>query len=144
MLSLKANGEVFYDSEQVNIKLCFPETHPEKYISLVNSAGDEVHFIEDLKDYSDKEKNIVKSILDQSTRKMMVLDVLNIEEEIELRVFHVLTDSGKTIFYTKLEDWPHHMKDGSYLIRDIHGDDYSISTDKLSQKARNLIGPLLF
>jgi len=144
MLDLKANGEIFYNSEQVNVKLCFPETHPEKYISLVNASGDEVHFIEDLKSYSDKEKNIVKSILERSTRRMIVLDVLEIVEEIEIRVFHVLTDSGKTIFYTKLEDWPHHMKDRSFLIRDIHGDDYSIFTDKLSAKALNLIGPLLF
>jgi len=144
MITTKANGEIFYKEEKVSIKPCFPEAHPEKYISLINSAGKELHFIEDLKNYNKDEATIIVNALSQSSKRMLIKEIKQIEEEIELRVFHIATESGRTVFYTRLEDWPKATKDGKFTIRDIHGDDYLLDCKILTQREIKQVAPLLF
>jgi len=55
-----------------------------------------------------------------------VTAVLDIEEEIEVRVWNVETRQGARAFQTHLDDWPRETPGGGLLIRDVAGDLYHV------------------
>lgn len=123
---------------EVTIKQCFPWSEPMEFLSLRDEKENEVFLIENLKDLDVLTRLTVEEYLKAAEFVMKVEKVLHIEEDVELREYTVLTEQGKRIFHTKLEDWPEFLPDGSILIEDLAGDIFKIENvnllDPVSQK----------
>ena len=52
--------------------------------------------------------------------------MLAIEDEIEIRTFHVRTRQGPRRFQTLRDEWPRPMPGGGILLRDVAGDLYLV------------------
>ena len=69
-----------------------------------------------------------------------VTQVLEVEEEVEIRHWRVITRQGPRSFQTRLDDWPRSLPDGSVLIRDVAGDLYHIANpNALDRQSRELL-----
>lgn len=123
---------------QVKIKQCFPWSEPNEFLSLRDEKENEVFLIEKLEDLDVVTRLTIEEYLKTAEFVMKVEKVLHIEEDVELREYTVLTEQGKRIFHTKLEDWPEFLPDGSILIEDLAGDIFKIENleylDPISQK----------
>jgi hypothetical protein len=53
--------------------------------------------------------------------------VLEIEEEVEIRHWRVMTRQGERRFQTRLDAWPRDLPGGGLLIRDLAGDLYRLA-----------------
>ena len=61
-----------------------------------------------------------------------------VEDEIEIRTFHVRTRQGKRRFQTLRDEWPRELPGGALLLRDVAGDLYVVrdpeNLDRASQR----------
>ena len=143
-LMIKENNQLYFIKEkeeiEVNVKRCFPRSYHYKYLSLRNKKDEEVYLIEDMNKLNSTSKNALERILNFLDFKLNITDVISIEEEIELRNYHVLTNSGERKIQTKLEDWPIKLPDGSVLIQDLCGDSFIVSSLKeLTKSSQKLL-----
>jgi len=128
------NGE-----KEVFIKQSFPLSHPGEFLSLRDSEDNEILMVESLN--SDVSPDVKALLLEELLKSQFVLnikEIVNIQEDVELRRFHVLTEQGSRHFQTKLEDWPEILSGETILIEDLCGDLFHIDNwkklDKESQK----------
>ena len=69
-----------------------------------------------------------------------VTQVLEIEEEVEIRRWRVETEQGPRTFQTRLDDWPRTLPHGGLLIRDLAGDLYHLAAPgQLDRHSRELL-----
>ena len=131
------NGEV-----EVQVKQCFPWKHPQEYISLRNQDDKEVYLINNLLDLPTPYQKLIAKQLQQSMFVLDVVKIFSIEEDVELRRFHCLTEQGERTFQTKLEDWPEVINNNEILIEDLAGDLFRIHNwMMLDKKSRSFLSP---
>ena len=122
----------------VNIFCCFPWSAPGDYISLRDDNEEEVAFVSHLADIEKQSRKVLESALEKSGFVMEITSIKNIDEDFEIRNWHVVTRQGVRKFQTKLDEWPYEAPGGGLLIKDLAGDLYfiadSIEMDKNSKK----------
>jgi hypothetical protein len=131
----KENGLLFvnYGNQQieVHIKQCFPWSTPGEFLSLRDKDDNEVCLIENLSELDSDTQKLIRQELSFSQFVLKIERVEKVEEDVELRQFHVLTNQGSRVFQTKLEDWPEVLENGVVLIEDLSGDIFRIEDWRL-------------
>lgn len=144
MFKLNANYELlFTDLENqeklVSIKQCFPRTHAQKYLSVVDRDGSEQLLIEDLRELSNSDRKIIEQYLKFKNFRFGIQQILEVKEEFGVRTFKVETDKGKRTFQMPLQDWPIKSETGQVVFEDINADIYVIENlaglDNATKKA---------
>lgn len=133
---------VMVDDELVAVELrqCFPWSQPTRYLSLWGGGGNderEVALVENPAHLSAESRRALEHALATAGFVLQVIRVLSIDEEVEIRHWHVITRQGARSFQTHLDEWPRALPDGALLIRDVAGDLYRLppkhELDKKSQ-----------
>lgn len=129
---------------ELHIKQCFPWSNPGKFLSLRDKDDNEIILIEDLDDCSLDIKKLIEEELKFSQFILTIESIEDIEEDVELRRYNVMTTQGPRIFQTKLEDWPELLSNGEILIEDLSGDIFKIEDiSKLKNEDREKIEPYI-
>ncbi len=118
----------------VEIKACFPNSHPNKYLSVRNDKGVELALIEKLEDLSVEARSIVHDYLKFKSFVFEIIGIYKIEEDFGLRSFEVKTKSGDRCFQMALDDWPEVNSRGNIHLEDLHGEQYSIENLEFGAK----------
>jgi hypothetical protein len=124
----------------VHVQRCFPWSEPGQFISLRDDDGEEFALVADLAELDESARAVLQEVLAEAGFIFDVESVLELEEEVELRNWQVLTNQGARQFQTRLDDWPRKLPDGGLLIRDVTGDFYRVADPaKLDRKSRALL-----
>jgi hypothetical protein len=143
VLNKKSNLGLYLEADgihtEVNIKKCFPWSRPQEFWSLCDNDGKELHLVEDIDKLENANRTILLSYLSEMDFIFKITKVAKVEEEVELRIYHLETEQGFRKVFTKLEDWPEQLPNGRVMIQDLSGDLFSLhclaELDKDSQKA---------
>lgn len=123
------------DSRPVRVVRLFPWSAPDGLVSLRDENDDEVALIN-----AAESRGVLESALLDAGFVFEVLGVLEIEEEVEIRHWRVVTRQGERTFQTRLDDWPLELPSGGLLIRDVAGDLYRLSDlGELDRRSRELL-----
>ncbi len=128
------------DGKKVRVKPIsnFPWSHPDSFISICNSEGDELLQIENLDLLDGDSKTAVEEALKNVRFILEIKKIISVSEESDLRVWQVKTQIGPRKIVTKLDAWPTALNDDRVLVTDISGDLYEVrnieSMDKRSQQ----------
>jgi hypothetical protein len=124
----------------VHVRRCFPWSEPGRFISLRDDDGEEFALVADVNELDDAARLVLEAALAEAGFVFDVTRVIELEEEVELRDWRVLTKQGARRFQTRLDDWPRKLPDGGLLIRDVTGDFYRVSDpSQLDRESRSLI-----
>lgn len=130
------------DGEPVAVRLrqCFPWSEPGCHLSLRNEDDDEIALVEDPAGLDPESRRSLEGALAEAGFVLDVVQVVNVEEEVEIRQWTVETRHGRRTFQTHLDDWPRVLPKGGLLIRDVAGDLYRLEApDKMDAKSRELL-----
>lgn len=111
-------------NREVFVRRLFPETHPDSYLSLTDAEGKEIALVQSARQLDESSQRALGEYLDFMDRGIQVRRVEKIEEESELRVYHVLTHVGPRSFVTKNDEWPRGRAQGGFQVVDLYGDLY--------------------
>jgi hypothetical protein len=111
----------------VRLRLCFPWSEPNRYVSLRNDEDDEIAFVESPSVLAPPSRHALHQALAEAGFVLDVERVIEVHEEVEIRNWVVETAQGRRTFQTHLDDWPRTLPAGGLLIRDVAGDLYRIS-----------------
>lgn len=110
----------------VRVRRCFPWTHPRGWISLCDTEGAEALLLPDLSVLSPDSAAALSDELNLIDRTFVITRIHACTKEIELRCWEVDTEQGPRMFQTELDEWPRCFGHGGVLIRDLHGDLYTV------------------
>jgi Domain of unknown function (DUF1854) len=128
------------EARQVHVRRCFPWSEPTRWVSLRDEDGNEFALVKDFDDLDGSSRVALEETLVESGFVMKVEQVLDLDEEIEIRTWKVRTEQGERSFQTKLDDWPREVPGGGLIIRDVAGDLYHVAApENLDRKSRNLL-----
>lgn len=142
-------GEIVLNKQgkEITVKLvkCFPWSHPEGMIAMVDRDGATHEIIDEIDNLRIDERLIVQQYFDILGDIPRVESILEIEEEREFRHFEVMTQFGALKFQTELDSWPLPCPDGDgWYISDINGDLYRFaSLSKLDSESRDKLSFLV-
>ena len=126
------------------VRRCFPWTSPARFVSLRDSDEEEVALVRDLDELEPDSRRALEVSLAEAGFLLEIEGVLAIEDEIEIRTFHVRTRQGPRRFQTLRDEWPRPMPDGGILLRDVAGDLYLVRDPaQLDRTSRAHLWPLL-
>jgi len=124
----------------VSVRRCFPWTEPTRHLSLRDADEEEFAFVRDPADLDPRSRAALERALAVAGFVFEVTQVLEIEEEVEIRRWRVETRQGPRAFQTRLDDWPRTLPHGGLLIRDLAGDLYHLATpEQLDRESRELL-----
>ena len=124
----------------VTVRPCFPWSESQRWISLRNDEHEEVALVKDPAELDAGSRSALEQALAEAGFLLEMTRVLEVEEEVEIRHWRVLTRQGPRTFQTRLDDWPRSLPDGGFLIRDVAGDLYHIAAPKqLDKRSRELL-----
>ncbi|HEV8600500.1 MAG TPA: DUF1854 domain-containing protein [Gemmatimonadales bacterium] len=124
----------------VTIRPCFPWSESRRYISLRDDEHNEVALVKELAALDASSRAALEQALAEAGFLLEVTQVLEVEEEVEIRHWRVRTRQGDRSFQTRLDDWPRSLPDGGFLIRDVAGDLYRIAApEALDKRSRELL-----
>ena len=127
-------------SSVVSIRQAFPWSDPRRYLSLRDKDNEEFAFVADPASLPPASRASLEAALVVAGFVMTVTRVVSIEEEVEVRHWHVETEQGNRCFQTRLDDWPRALPDGGILVRDVAGDLYHVpDPDALDRPSRKLL-----
>ena len=121
----------------VTVSRCFPWSDPMAFLSLRDTEDAEVALVADPLSLDAASRVALESALADASFVFGVRAVIDLDEEVELRTWHVSTEQGERRFQTRLDDWPRKLPDGGLLVRDVTGDLYRIGdVGGLDRKSR--------
>ena len=127
---LLSNMEIQYNEEYVwktvDIKACFPLKNSNRFLSVLNSEGQEVELITSLDELTNEDKVLVQKYLHFKEYSFEILGVYEVKDEFAVRTFFVKTNSGDLKFQTELDHWPELVGEKTHLLQDLFGDRYLI------------------
>ena len=140
-LVLVDGGERIVDVEPVR---AFPLSDPRRMISIVDSRGREVRFIESLDAIPEATRKVIESELALREFVPTLLRVVNAPEHTEPATWQVETDRGITTFELESEDSVHRRGPYRVSIVDSHGIRYEIpDTRKLDYHSKRVLDRFL-
>jgi hypothetical protein len=130
-LEKRADGQLWalhHDRETpVRVQRCFPWSEPAAYLSLRDAEGEEVALIPDPARLDPASRRSLEEALLEAGFVLEVTAIEEVEEEVEIRTWRVLTRQGARTFQTRLDDWPYGVPGGGVVIRDVAGDLYYVA-----------------
>ena len=145
-VTLRGSGDgrlfAIVDGERIAVRLrqCFPWSEPHRHLSLRDEDDDEVALVEDPAALEPESRRAIEQALAEAGFVLEVVRVLSIEEEVEIRQWHVETKHGSRYFQTHLDDWPRALPMGGLLIRDVAGDLYLLAAPgDLDRRSKELL-----
>ncbi len=128
------------DEYEIQVKKCFPWTHPLEYLSLRDVEDSEVYLVENLTQLDAESRKNLASYLDKSDYIHEIVKVVDVIEDVELRNYKIATKGGERSIQTRLDDWPSLQDDGGVIIQDLNGDLFRIPTpETLDENSRELL-----
>lgn len=128
------------DEHEIQVKKCFPWTHPLEYLSLRDVEDTEVYLVENLTQLDPESRKNLAKYLDKSDYIHEIVKVVDVIEDVELRNYKIATKGGERSIQTRLDDWPSLQDDGGVIIQDLNGDLFRItSPEVLDEKSRELL-----
>jgi hypothetical protein len=107
---------------------------------LRDDDEEEVAYVEVLGALDPDSRRALEHALQDAGLLLTILAVLDIEEDYEMRCFHVQTRQGPRRFQTRLETWPRPVPGGGLLIEDVAGDLFFIpDPSALDHASRRLL-----
>jgi hypothetical protein len=126
------------------VRRCFPWTAPARFVSLRDRDEEEVALVRDLDELEPDSRRVLATSLAEAGFVLEVTGVKAVEDEIEIRTFHVQTKQGARRFQTLRDEWPRAMPDGGILLKDVAGDLYLVPDPKaLDRPSRDRLWALL-
>jgi hypothetical protein len=129
-LERRADGQLWavagVDARPVFVRRCFPWTAPGRFVSLRDGDEEEVALVRDLDELDPDSRRALEASLAEAGFVLEVEGVEAVEDEIEIRTFHVRTRQGPRRFQTLRDEWPRPMPGGGILLRDVAGDLYLV------------------
>ncbi len=145
-LELRSAGDgrllAIVDGEPVGVRLrqCFPWSDPGRHLSLRNDDDEEVALVEDPWLLDPASRVVLERALADAGFVLDVVQVIDVEEEVEIRQWTVETLHGRRAFQTHLDDWPRVLPGGGLLIRDVAGDLYRLANPTaMDKRSRELL-----
>ena len=143
-LSLSQSGQLQVVSENkttaVRAQPCFPLSEPNRFFSLLDCEGNEVGIVENPADLDAATRKVLETALADAAFTIKVRAIESIENDIDLRIWKVVTASGSRTFETRLGSWPRKLEDGGVLIQDVAEDLYHIEdVNALDARSRQLL-----
>lgn len=103
---------------------CFPWSAPSRHVSLRDAEGRERAFLDNPEKLDATSAEALARELALTGFVFLVRKLIAVEQDIELRVWHVQTHRGSRRFQTELDHWPEPVPGGGWLLRDVAGDLY--------------------
>ena len=124
----------------VRLRQCFPWSEPRRHLSLRDDKDREVALIDDPALLAPESRRALEDALAAAGFVLVVVRVLEVDEEVEIRHWKVETVHGPRSFQTHLDDWPRLLPGGDLLIRDVAGDLYRLrDTRMMDRRSRELL-----
>jgi hypothetical protein len=135
LLVISADQEV-----SVRLRQCFPWSEPHRHLSLRDDKEREVALIDDPAQLAPASRRALEDALAAAGFVLVVIRVVAVDEEVEIRHWSVETVHGPRTFQTHLDDWPRTLPGGDLLIRDVGGDLYRLANPRgMDPKSRELL-----
>ena len=130
-LERRADGQIHawaegVEGRAVRVCRCFPWSEPGRFLSLRDDDDDEVALIESAAELDPASRKVLEEGLAEAGFVFEVSEILELEEEIEIRTWKVRTRQGARSFQTPRDEWPREVPGGGLLIRDVAADLYYI------------------
>jgi hypothetical protein len=143
-LDTGADGRLVAAAEEgprtVVARRCFPWSEPGKYVSLRDGDHREVALVRDPGSLCEDSRRALDLALAEGGFVFEVSAVIEVEEEVEIRHWQVVTRQGARSFQTRLDDWPRALPGGGFLIRDVGGDLYRLpEPERMDARSRKLL-----
>lgn len=147
------NDKVFVDAEfytgekftELELHRMFPITGLDKYISLLDSEGNEIAVIRNINDLMPESKAVVESCLKEYYMMPRITRFIRMSEKFKIWMWTAETDKGVCTFEIR-----NHLTaikplyDGRVLIKDANDNRYEIPDyNKLDKKSLKMILPKL-
>lgn len=133
-----SDGQVF---DEVEPRRMFPITNANKYISIVDSKGDELFIIKDLTQLDAQSRENLSTALERFYLIPKIREIKGVEEKFGLLLWKVKTDRGD--FEFDIQNRHSDIKllsNGRVLIRDSNDNRYEITNySKLPRKSKYLL-----
>jgi hypothetical protein len=124
----------------VQVRRCFPWSAPTRFISLRDENEAEVALIRDTAHLDAASRSALERALAEAGFVFLITGVLEVEDEVEIRRWKVVTTQGPRSFQTRLDDWPTPLGQGGLLMRDLAGDLYRLEgSGMLDRRSRELL-----
>lgn len=124
----------------VTVRRCFPWSEPGRFVSLRDHEDTEFALVADAGTLEPDSRRALEAALVEAGFVLEVTRVLEIEEEVEIRRWHVHTRQGPRRFVTRLDDWPRALPGGGLLLRDVAGDLYHLADPAgMDRESRELL-----
>jgi len=130
------------DGSAVPVRMvrCFPWSSPARMLSLRDADDAEVALVARLSDLEDGSREVLGEALLEAGFVLDVVEVLEIEEDVEIRRWQVRTRQGDRSFQTALDAWPRDAPTGGLLMEDVAGDLFRIPPlDELDLKSQKKV-----
>lgn len=128
----------------VKVVRCFPWSEPTRYVSLRDEDDSEVAFIDTPERLDRASRHALEGALVAAGFVLNITAISSIDEDFEIRRWHVRTSQGPRTFQTLLDTWPHQTPNGRLVIEDVAGDLYVFpDVDDLDRKSQELLWAFL-
>ena len=125
---------------RVIVRRCFPWSEAGRFVSLRTADRAEFALVRDLTDLDAVSRSYLEEALAEAGFVLAIERIDDIDEEVEIRTWRVLTKQGARRFQTRLDDWPREVPGGGLLIRDVAGDLYHIAdVHTLDRRSQQLL-----
>ena len=134
------------EGEAVPVRLvrCFPWSAPSRMLSLRDEDDEEVALVAELSDLDDESREALGEALVEAGFVLEVVEVLDVEDDFEIRRWNVRTHQGLRRFQTALDAWPREAPTGGLLIQDVGGDLFRIPPpEELDARSRKRVWAFL-
>lgn len=143
-LERRADGQLWATRDGVErvvtVRRCFPWSEPGRFVSLRDHEDEEFALVADAGTLDHGSREALEQALVAAGFVLQVTRVLGIEEEVEIRRWHVHTRQGPRRFVTRLDDWPRALPGGGLLLRDVAGDLYHLGDPAgMDRESRELL-----
>lgn len=143
-LERRADGRLWVvrgnEARAACVRRCAPWSEPARFLSLRDDDETELALVRDPAELEPASRAVLEEALVEAGFVFEVVRVLEIEEEVEIRVWRVETRQGARTFQTRLDDWPRALPHGGLLIRDVAGDLYHlVDPARFDRKSRALL-----
>lgn len=116
------NGE----ERPVRVRRLFPWSDDARHVSLRDEGNREFALVGPDQELDPASSKALDEAMVAAGFVLEITAVIEIDEEIEIRVWKVRTRQGTRVFQTHLDDWPRETPGGGLLIRDVAGDLYFV------------------
>ncbi len=129
------------DRARIVPRRCFPLTHPDAFVCLVDEHGRDRACIEDPEALDQDTRRALGSALGEHEFLPQVTRIERVRHEATWSEWHVETDRGARVFVVDQEDNIRGLDDGRHVITDSHGMRYLVpEPEKLDSHSRRCLG----